>query len=476
MLLSCSFSNSPDYTTIDRSKISMRTVRFFSAAIAFVALQLQINAVTASSLKDDPVTTCTSYDLSDKNFPGRGSEIEDDGTCSVTVPENPSTSKRKLESIWNEDIAKLEEFFKTRMEMKLKKLPTSAVYKPSPWAGAAWQVYQDSINYKWNKDQPSPAEKYATAFDLDVKAFMNNVSAQNGVDGRNYRAACTSNKECFDPNVDTVCGMRAGATSGYCIPTWFGVCHAWAPAAISEQEPNCPVTFNGVTFQPLDIKALITLVYDGANTSSVFTGSRYSGNNDSIDEYGGHTDYSYRDLNPGYFHIAATNLLGLLNTTFIIDRDAGTEVWNHPVVGFKVYEQTTMTPEKAAQTFYGLQEYPWNNASKSIVYTKSRLSWINDTYTDGGLVASGLNENFTVGADYDYLLELDEGEEIIGGEWLNESNDIHPDFLWLLKEKPASDTVTSIGLSYANVAMLLEKAVECSDSPLTVELKASKTT
>ncbi|KAF1788875.1 Transglutaminase elicitor [Phytophthora cactorum] len=398
----------------------MRTVRFFSAAIAFVALQLQINAVTASSLKDDPVTTCTSYDLSDKNFPGR-------------------------ESIWNEDIAKLEEFFKTRMEMKLKKLPTSAVYKPSPWAGAAWQVYQDSINYKWNKDQPSPAEKYATAFDLDVKAFMNNVSAQNGVDGRNYRAACTSNKECFDPNVDTVCAQL-------------------------------PRDVQRVTFQPLDIKALITLVYDGANTSSVFTGSRYSGNNDSIDEYGGHTDYSYRDLNPGYFHIAATNLLGLLNTTFIIDRDAGTEVWNHPVVGFKVYEQTTMTPEKAAQTFYGLQEYPWNNASKSIVYTKSRLSWINDTYTDGGLVASGLNENFTVGADYDYLLELDEGEEIIGGEWLNESNDIHPDFLWLLKEKPASDTVTSIGLSYANVAMLLEKAVECSDSPLTVELKASKTT
>ncbi|KUF91571.1 Protocadherin Fat protein [Phytophthora nicotianae] len=224
--------------------------------------------------------------------------------------------------------------------------------------------------------------------------------------------------------------------------------------AIFEREPNCPVTFNGITFQPMDIKALVTTVYDDSNISTVFTGARYNGYNDSIDEYGSHTDESYRDLNP----------------------DAGTEVWNQPVVGFKVYEQTAMTLEKAAQTFYGLPDYPWNNASKSIVYTKSRLSWINETYTDGGLVASGLNENFTVGADYDYLLELDENEEIIGGEWLYGSHDNHPDFLWLLKEKPAFDTAISIGLSYANVTMLLEKAVDCFDAPLTVRLNTHKAT
>ncbi|ETN15914.1 hypothetical protein PPTG_06179 [Phytophthora nicotianae INRA-310] len=452
----------------------MRCFRFGFTAI--VALHLQINAVTALSLNDDPITKSTSCDLGNKNFPGRGTEIEDDGTCTVTVPENPSTANRKLESILNEDIAKLEEFFKFKMEVKLKNLPTSATYKPSPWAGSNWPAYQDGINHKWNKDQPSPAEKYATAFNLNVKAFMDNVSALNGVDSRSSRSVCTSDKECFDPDVDTVCGMRDGASSGYCIPTWHGICHAWAAAAIFEREPNCPVTFNGITFQPMDIKALVTTVYDDSNISTVFTGARYNGYNDSIDEYGSHTDESYRDLNPGFFHIAASNLLGLLNKTFIIDRDAGTEVWNQPVVGFKVYEQTAMTLEKAAQTFYGLPDYPWNNASKSIVYTKSRLSWINETYTDGGLVASGLNENFTVGADYDYLLELDENEEIIGGEWLYGSHDNHPDFLWLLKEKPAFDTAISIGLSYANVTMLLEKAVDCFDAPLTVRLNTHKAT
>ncbi|ETL78647.1 hypothetical protein L917_20574, partial [Phytophthora nicotianae] len=123
----------------------MRCFRFGFTAI--VALHLQINAVTALSLNDDPITTSTSYEIGNKNFPGRGTEIEDDGTCTVTVPENPSTANRKLESILNEDIAKLEEFFKSKMEVKLKNLPTSATYKPSPWAGSNWPVYQDGINH-----------------------------------------------------------------------------------------------------------------------------------------------------------------------------------------------------------------------------------------------------------------------------------------------------------------------------------------
>ncbi|KAL4094907.1 hypothetical protein PRIC1_010558 [Phytophthora ramorum] len=458
-----------------------------SAAVAFVALQMQQSAAT--SLQYDPYTTCTSYDIGDENFPGRGTEVRDDGTCTVTVPEDPnrpanpdayatkqgsstpssatsttSTTSRKLEWVSSDDIVTLEAYFGTSLETKLKDLPTSGVYSPTPWAGSNWPAYTDSINHEWKQDQASPAEKYATAFGLDVKKFMDNVSAQNGILSKNIGPECASDTECYDPEGATVCAKRAGDSSGYCIPTWSDISEAWAPAAILETEPNCPVAYNGVTFQPMDIKALITDVYTDANISTVFTGSRYAGYNDSTDEFGRHMDYSYRDLNPGFFHIAAANILGKLNSTFIIDRDAGNEVWNHPVVGFKVYEQTAMTPEKAANTFYGLKEYPWNLNASSIVHVKSRLSWINETYTDGGLVASGLNENFTTGAYYDYLLELDDDEDIIGGEWLYESNDIHPDFLWIPKGKPAADVVTKIGLSYANVTMLLEKAVECSES------------
>lgn len=60
-------------------------------AVALVALQLQ--QIAASSLQFDPYTTCNSYNIGDKNFPGRGTEIEDDGNCVVTVPEIPDSLK-----------------------------------------------------------------------------------------------------------------------------------------------------------------------------------------------------------------------------------------------------------------------------------------------------------------------------------------------------------------------------------------------
>ncbi|KAG7377045.1 hypothetical protein PHYPSEUDO_012257 [Phytophthora pseudosyringae] len=373
--------------------------------------------------------------------------------------------KRRLEANTNKDIAKLEAYFGTKMEMTLADLPTVGVHTPAPWAGPYWPTYQDGINVVWSEGQPSPAEKYATAFGLDVTEFMDKVSKDNGVDSQSKRRKCETDEGCESIGDGSKCAIRAGKTSGYCVPTWFGICHAWAPAAILEAEPNCPVTHNGVTFQPMDLKALVSDVYDGAGVATVFTGARYNGGDDAADEYGRHTNAAYRDMNPAYFHIASANILGKLNATFVADVDAAAEVWNQPVRGFKVFEQTAMSLEEAAQTFYGLEEYPWNAAAKSIVYVKSRLSWIFETYTDGGLVSSGEINQFTTGKYYYYLLELDDAGAIIGGEWVYNSDSDHPDFLWVPKAKPAADTVTSIGLNYADVSLLLEKSVACTDSP-----------
>uniref|UniRef100_H3GZF6 Transglutaminase elicitor n=1 Tax=Phytophthora ramorum TaxID=164328 RepID=H3GZF6_PHYRM len=372
--------------------------------------------------------------------------------------------KRHLEANTNTDIAKLETYFGTSMETTLANLPTLGVHTPSPWPGPYWPTYQDSINVVWSSGEPSAAEKYATAFGLDVTDFMDKVSADNGIDSMSSHTVCSSDSDCSSLTDGSSCAIRADKSSGYCIPTWYGICHAWTPAAMLEDEPQCAVTHNGVTFQPMDLKALLSDIYDGATVSTVFTGTRYNGGTDTTDEYGRHSSDSYRDLNPAYFHIAAANLLGNLNATFIADVTAGSEVWNQPVRGFKVYEQTAMSLEDAAQTFYGLEEYPWNAAAKSIVYVKTRLSWIFETYTDGPLVSSGKVDSYTTGAYYYYLLEMDDAGAIIGGEWVYDSDDDHPDFIWFPKAKPAADTVTSIGLSYADVSMLLAKSVACSGS------------
>ncbi|GMF49544.1 unnamed protein product [Phytophthora lilii] len=124
-----------------------------------------------------------------------------------------------------------------------------------------------------------------------------------------------------------------------------------------------------------------------------------------------------------------------------------------------------MTPAEAAQKFYAVDSYPFNDAAKGIFHVLSRLSWGNETfaYSNGTLADPSLNANQNSGEDYEYLLELNEASEIIGGEWLNYSANSHPDFLWFPNGKPAADTVTSFGLSYANVTMLLEKSAACSN-------------
>ncbi|GMF45011.1 unnamed protein product [Phytophthora lilii] len=176
----------------------MPSVHIIFIALAFLALQTQQAA--ASSLQNDPYTTCTSYDINNKNFPGRGSDIEDDGTCTVTVPNDPTQHKsagRKLEADSSEDIAKLEAFFGKKMETKLEALPTMAVRKPTPWNTRLWLTYEDSFNFQWDEGQPSATEKYAKVFGLDVKTFMDGVSSQSGVDSFfNASTVCTSDADC----------------------------------------------------------------------------------------------------------------------------------------------------------------------------------------------------------------------------------------------------------------------------------------
>ncbi|TDH69933.1 hypothetical protein CCR75_006256 [Bremia lactucae] len=372
--------------------------------------------------------------------------------------------KRRLEGLNTPDVARLEAHFGATIVTNLESLPLGNIFSKTVWPAPYWPSYQDSINIAWKKGEASPAEKYATAFNLNVTEFMDNVSAKNGVDSRNQSPICTTNSDCvsdISEKIPKACGIRSGKNSGYCIPKWYGVCHAWAAAAISENEPKCAVTHNNVTFHPLDIKGLITNIYDGVGVKSVFTGIRYRGGNDVKDNFGRQSSPEFRDLNPGYFHIAATNILGVLNSTFIVDVSAQRDVWNHPVRSFQVDEKTPMSLEVAAQTFYGLAKYPWNEAASSIVYIKSRLVWVIDTYDDGGLSSPDAINRYTKFTDLTYLLELDDLGDIIGGEWLYNSTSNHPDFLWLVESKPDPNAVTSFGLRNADVSILMEKSVAC---------------
>ncbi|KAF1317296.1 Transglutaminase elicitor m81c, partial [Globisporangium splendens] len=432
---------------------------------ALTAWTIIVMAITTSvhgaSLYESPVTMATNesegFVLND-DHPARGEALSVDSPVFTTV----TGEARELNNAT--DLSRLEAFFGVAFDRKLANLPERGDCPTMPWPSGYWPSFLDGINYEWDQGRASPAEKYARAFDLNISAFMTTVSETNGVLKRKTRRVCTTDRDCSDLKDGSVCGKRKRETSGFCIPTWFGLCHAWAPAAIMEPEPKCAVTMNGVEFKAMDIKALITEVYDGADLPTVFTGSRFNGNDTTDktmdrDKFGRHLDPRFRDLGAGFFHIAIANILGKLKKSVVVDVTAGREVWNQPVRGYQVLEATPWTLKDAAQVYFGMDKFPFNDDAVSLMRMTTRFSWIVEALEDGPLVLTLDPAKFTDFAEYTYFLELDANGEIVGGEWIEKSLDEHPDFLWFPQTTPALDVVSKVGIAYSRVRQLLEQSV-----------------
>src|SRR5262249_20095746 len=156
------------------------------------------------------------------------------------------------------------------------------------------------------------------------------VSRYHGIDSRSERKECKDSSECSDLKDGSECAKRGNADKGRCIPTWWGICHAWSPASILMPEPKHPVTKNGVTFKVHDIKALVELVHN--STSSKFVSLRCNKEDTreglpasstiNYDNYGRPVDEDRecRDTNAGTYHVLIANYLGILKQSFVEDR------------------------------------------------------------------------------------------------------------------------------------------------------------
>ncbi len=235
--------------------------------------------------------------------------------------------------------------FNGSLEYSASALPMTGEAQNIPWAGNYWPVYEDSINHKWaGTSSDAPSTKYGKAF--GVTGVEAGVSANHGIDSNGDRTACTTDSQC-NSSLGEACAKRDGQTSGRCIPTWWGICHAWSPAAILLPEPKHEVTMNGVLFKVQDIKALVTLAHDSTNTKfvSLRCDALDSANEITFDKYGRPNGASAncKDTNPGTFHVLMTNYLGKQRASFVYDRTWDSEVWNQPLRGYRITEQAEVT-------------------------------------------------------------------------------------------------------------------------------------
>ncbi len=231
-------------------------------------------------------------------------------------------------------------------------LPTQGEAARIPWAGSYWPVYEDGINHAWKTGEASPAAKYAQAFGR--AGVEDAVSRANGIDGQSARAACTAENAATTckSELGEACAIRPGKTEGRCIPTWFGICHAWAPAAIMVPEPEHEVVRNGVTFRVNDLKALASLVHEGVEHKFVSLrcdlDDRAGADHDvEFDAHGRPSTGACRDSNAGSFHVLLTNYLGVKRASFVFDRTFDDEVWNQPLRGYRVLESRAVSVAEA---------------------------------------------------------------------------------------------------------------------------------
>ena len=193
--------------------------------------------------------------------------------------------------------------------------------------------------------------------------------------------------------------------------SWAGHCNGLAAASTMTQEPRHPVTYNGIVFTVDDIKALLVELWQGAESNMIGTRCQ-SPTPDAIN--GRMADPTCRDTNAGAFHVAVTNWLGIYNLPVIADIDPSEAVWNYPILGYQIRTQQVLTASDAMFWLDGVKSdvYAYNTLARNWQYVVMEVR-----LTSGTKV-------------YEYILELDEIHNVIGGEWFRGSRQDHPDFLW----------------------------------------------
>lgn len=172
-----------------------------------------------------------------------------------------------------------------------------------PWS-SWWYPSFDKLLFEDRDRNPSPLSKYDA---FARKSFRRTTQARDFEEENIYDARAAE---------------------------WSGLCDAWSMAAILEEEPVKSVTKNGIVFNVVDLKGLLLKTYEGVALEEVY-GQRNNAQWDSV----------YEDIYPEQFHKFLQKEIYEKKNAFIMDYDAGFQVWNVPV--YKAKMKITKDPQNS---------------------------------------------------------------------------------------------------------------------------------
>lgn len=323
------------------------------------------------------------------------------------------------------------------MDHNFNQLPLEGLSEDKPWSGDYWPSNKGGISYRWMRKSSSlkPARLYGYKFPsfsylenrtisklspsekFDVYMEDANFTISKYERERTKILNIVPNSPSFDPSLT--------------IPKWEGLCHAWAPASLKYKSPK-PVTLNSISgkfrinFGASDVKALLNYFVHHYGEKTYFLGTRCSIRFEEIQLKFRNSEINQEELraemesadcigvNPGAFHLVLANEIGNKQESFIADLTRDFEVWNYPVVGYK---------SKVVGTYY----LPlFKDAAPGTVKTL-RLHTSMKYIDISGHSYNREQKPIEKTREYQYYLELNEKDEIIGGKWISR---YRPDFLW----------------------------------------------
>lgn len=227
------------------------------------------------------------------------------------------------------------------------------------------------------------------------------------------------------------------------VEMWMGICHGWAAAAYMLPRPVNAVTVvaadgqTQLTFYPSDIKALASLLWAKVSPRVKFIGGRCNDRNPQTDPQTGRILAQHCfDTNPGTWHLAMVNQIGVSQRGMVMDATYDYEVWNQPVLA---YSFSYFNPASGAAVnslaeaavrraqFSNDKFAAWRGPqTDSIVGIAMEVEYLVET-APSQFSPDGPHRDRVTKVRYLYDLELDFTGKIIGGEWCQNA---HPDFLW----------------------------------------------
>ncbi|KAJ0392652.1 hypothetical protein P43SY_001050 [Pythium insidiosum] len=350
----------------------------------------------------------------------------------------------------------------TYLDVVVASAPTAKLSQ-APWTDHLWPRYLDGINHRWRSPhEPSPAEKYATAFGLDVEQFTASLSATSGVESAANGSSCSRHADCGGR---MACGRRAGAAKGWCHDPYIGLGDAWALASVELEEPRCAVTKNGVTFHVPDIKALISQLYHNRDLTNLprreFSWRellRFGVDNRMACDGGeithpifGRTG-SCVNVDPSLFFTGIATVLGKLDSPVLV-RFSNTPHY-YPLRGYRIRRAEVLTSNDTKSLYPELPMEP----AEFIVVVDMELDWmLNSVHGSDG-------EDTAMTSLFSLIVRLLGTRLISTGVWLGSSKIFHPvSFEVVLPSpEPSGDL---LGLSSRDVLGLLDASLDGCPTP-----------